>query len=129
MSEVTAYLTLAGNEFDPNIVSKALFVPATEIRRKDEILGNGRCFGHDEWTYCTGTVITEDISEVLKSIVSSFSHLAPSMNRVAKTFHADWSILIHISARGDRLPVLFLQQDVIHFASMINAEIGFDLYL
>ncbi len=92
MAEVIVYLTLIGHDFDPEKVTRELGVIPTEVRYKNEVLNNGKMFGHTEWSYDTGKISTYDISNSFSCIISKFSGIVNIMREVADLYLS----LIHI---------------------------------
>ncbi|MCR4673269.1 MAG: DUF4279 domain-containing protein [Lachnospiraceae bacterium] len=128
MADIIVYLTLSGNSIDTEFVTKALDITPTSIRRNDEILPNGRLFGHTEWSYDTGLINTIDLPVVFNLILPKFFHNTMKMREIADELKAEWSILVYIKSKDIQEPIIVIPPFVIQFASEIGAEIGFDLY-
>lgn len=129
MAEIAVYLTLSGKSFDTNYVTKTLNICPTTIRLENEILRNGRFFGHTEWSYSTGIIDTNDVSVAFNNIVSKFCQISQEMKRIAEVCQAEWSFLVLIRRRDESAPTVIIPLKVIQLAAIIGAEIGFDLYM
>lgn len=128
VADVVIYVTLVGKNIDHSAVDQAMGIPASNIRRRTEKLGNGRLFGHDEWTYQTDVVKTTDIDEVFKVTLSRLWPRSSLMKTMAHELDAEWNILVYIKDIGHGLPSLVIPSDAIQFAASIEAAIGFDIY-
>ena len=128
MAEIQVYLTLAGDEFDSNYVTNVIGLSPTHLRDKNELLGNGRLFGHCEWSIETELIHTDDLSDILDSFFSILPCNPDVLSSVARRVNAQWSILILIKA-VDSFPAVYFSQKFLKIAAEIEADIGLDVYL
>jgi len=126
---VCANLTLVGNDFDINYVTESLGVAPTYTRSKDEILGNGRRFGHTEWGIGTDCEESLDIEVQFAKISNQFKGKEHELAKVSKYCNAEWSILIVIKIENGDIPAMVFTRSMLDFCNKIDAEIGFDIYV
>ena len=128
MAQLKGYLTLIGNNFDLDYVSKALEMAPDTTRKSDEILQSGRQFGHDEWGIETELEESDDVECILQKLIDRTSGKTSIMRAVADECDAVWNVLI-LEKVYDELPMIVFSQDTIRYLYEINAELGFDSYL
>ena len=126
MATITAYMTLIGEVFDPKLVTETIGIVPEIIRLPDEKLGNGRCFGHTEWSIIFVKEKCKDISELLKTIRIQFIDKADVLLEVATACNAVWHLLFYFESTGDDMPAVYFSKNEVSFAASIGAEIGFD---
>ena len=128
MAEIRAYLTLIGDEFDVDYVSKEMKMDPDEIRKKDEILRNGSLFGHTEWGLETRLEIGDEVEPVLRQLINRTISNVDTMRKLSKELHAAWHILILLKVYNAS-PAIILPLDILQYAVEIGAGIGFDTYV
>ena len=129
MATIKIVLTLSGDDFDPCGIKGVDDSSATFFRRKDELLKNGRQFGHTEWGVRIGPTNTLDLPEELHKFVLRYAKKINKMLELAEKNDAEWGILIDIIATEDSLPAMYFPKEFINFASEIHADVGIDLGL
>ena len=126
---VSAHLTLIGDDFDQQLVSRRLGITPTYLRRRDEVLGNGRLFGHAEWGVGSDTESSWDIEVQLEKVLSHFRGMEEEMLRLTKECNAEWHIVIVIMIENGDVPVIMFSQRLTEFCSKTGAVVGFDIYV
>lgn len=126
---VSAYFTLIGDDFDVNYVTNVLDITPSETRYKDEILGNGRKFGHTEWGISTGHEVSLDINNQFNTIFALVYDKIDLLSQLCVECNAEWHILFVITIENGYAPAMYFKKDFIHFAAAIDAQIGFDTYI
>ena len=136
MAEIRAELTLIGDDFDLNYVTESLHMKPNYLRRKDEILRNGRFFGHVEWGILTKLYSTSDLSPIIEELLSKVTCPPEALCDIAQQCHAEWHIVILIRAFEDEkfpgcwnFPSIYFPADFIKFCADIKAEMGLDTYI
>ena len=127
-SIIKMYLTLIGDNFDPTYITKRLGMNPDEVRVKDEILGNGRKFGHYEWGICSSESEADSLQEVINEILERISDKIPHLASIAKEVNAGWEILFTIDIYHD-FPAVIFPKSFIRAVAELDAEIGFDVLL
>ena len=128
MAEIKVYLTLIGDDFDPNYVTKEIGIRPVYVREKNEILGNGRLFGHFEWGIETELMQTDDLSNIPDQLISTIPCGLDVLLHIAQKCKAQWNVLILVNVY-DSFPALYFSKDFIQVAGYIGATVGFDVYL
>lgn len=128
MAEIKAYITLIGADYDINYVTELIGIQPDNIRRCDEILGNGKRFGHTEWGIETQTEVGDDVEAVLKQLIHRAKSKIGMMQKAAENCCATWDVLIMIKVYDD-MPLILFSTETIKFLYEIQAKVGFDTYL
>ena len=129
MTQIWGHLTLIGDDFDLDYVTRELgTVPMTQ-RKPDEILGNGKAFGHCEWGVETERIDTCEISVVADALMQLAPGAYSTMAEIAKKVGAQWHILFRalLDDDEDEYPRIVLESPFIRFAAEIGAGIGVDI--
>lgn len=121
------YLTLIGDDFDHSYVTETLGQSPQTLRLKEEVLKNGRLFGHCEWGVETEKVISEDFESLASELMNLLSCSRYIMKEVAQKCNAQWNILFYLKVIDEFPPIIFTN-DFIQFSADIGAVIGFDGY-
>lgn len=129
MNKIKVYLTLIGEDFDPEAVSRQIGMPPDEIRLPGEILGNGRRFGHTEWSLETEREDRDDLEPLLRRLLNRLPCSPRRLKEIAEEHSAEWDILIWLTASGSESPLLIFPRDVIQFIGEMGAAVGFDNYI
>ena len=127
MAEWIGHLTLIGDDFDLPQVTEALSCEPSWLRRKEEVLGNGRLFGHCEWGVETNLIVADEIYPVTDALTALLPCSPQTLAEIAGEHRAEWNILFYIKVT-DSFPVIEFTSDFIRFAAEIRASIGFDVY-
>ena len=128
MAEIKIYLTLIGEELSIDHVTKRVGIAPAYVRDKNEILGNGRLFGHYEWGIETELIHTDDIADYPDKFISTIPCGPDVLAGIAKECDAHWHIMILVNVYDD-FPALYFSSEFIKTAGEIGAEIGFDVYM
>ncbi|MFF2501731.1 DUF4279 domain-containing protein [Peribacillus sp. NPDC058075] len=97
---------------NPNLVS-------TKIRRRKETV----------WTLSTGYQESYDINNQLNTILKSLEGKTKELKQLKEKYSLEFLFMIVIQVENDEKPAMYLQKNIIDFASLIQAEIHFDLYI
>ena len=128
MAEMKAYLTLIGEEFNPDEVTERLKIQPCRVRTKHEILGNGQEFGHYEWGIETDSIEHYDLDPIVNRLIEFIKPRTKLLTEVAKKCCAEWNILFYISSSED-FPAVYFISEFVQLSAEINAIIGFDTYI
>lgn len=123
-ARIKAHLTLVGDDFDPTDITLETGIKPTYIRYKDEILRNGRAFGHYEWGIESSMHIGFEIKPAVKELISMVTCDTASLAEIARKHNAQWDVLIDT----DYSPSMVFDAEQIKFFAEIGASVGFDNY-
>lgn len=127
-TNIKIVFTISANMLDFNKITEKIGCRPNYIRKKDEILKNGRIFGHDEWAIETDYEESLDVLIQLNKIVDTILNKSSIIKELCKEFNATCGFLIIINIENGIFPAMYLDSGFINFASSMNAEIGFDIY-
>ena len=128
-TNVSVYLTLAGKSFDVDYVTRKIGIAPTFTRSKDEVLGNGRLFGHTEWGIGIEEEISLDIEKQLNKILLMVHDEASILSSLSNELGAEWHFMFVVRIWDGVVPSMFLSKEFISFAAGICAQIDFDTYV
>ena len=123
-ARIKAHLTLAGEDFDPADITLETGIKPTYTRYKDEILRNGRAFGHYEWGIESSMHIGFEIKPAVKELISMVTCDTASLAEIALKHNAQWGVLIDT----DYSPAMVFDAEQIKFCAEIGASVEFDNY-
>lgn len=129
MNKMKAYLTLIGDEFNFEDVSKQIGMSADSTRSPSEILKNGHRFGHTEWGIETEQEEREELEPLLRKLFARLPCSPQRLFEIAQKCCAEWHILIWLTTYGNECPILCFPVDIIQFMAEIHAQMGFDNYI
>lgn len=129
MMKAQIHLTLIGEDFNTKSVTEALAITPQYVREKDELLNNGRRFGHDEWGISTEIEETDDFHCFFRSFMSCIDNKLHLMREVADINNAQWNLLFELDVKDGCFPCLFFDSDLINEISGLNASMGFDVLI
>lgn len=129
MNKMQAHLTLIGEDFDTNSVSGRIGMFPDKTRQKDEVLKNGRLFGHTEWGIETSVETCDDVEPLLRKLFRRIPCTPQVLYEIGKECSADWHILILLRTYGTEGPIIVFSEDLIQYLAQIHAQIGFDNYI
>ena len=128
-SSVSIELALVGDDFDIHYVSQKLGIDPTNTRSKDEVLGNGRKFGHTEWSIEIEREASLDIENQYGKIMSMVQSKTDLLVQLCSECDAEWHILFVIYVENGAVPGMYLSTEFIAFSAAIGAQIGLDTYV
>lgn len=127
MADIQAHFTLIGKTFDTQFVTERTGIMPSWVRQKDEVLKNGRFFGHTEWGIETEMFCTDDALPVIEQLSSLITSKPDTLKEVANECNAEWNILFSIDIRNEDAPAIYFPAKFIEFCGEISATIGFDM--
>ncbi|MET3728202.1 hypothetical protein ABID52_001783 [Fictibacillus halophilus] len=127
-TQVKVYFTLYGDEFPINEVTRRLKITPTESYKKGDIISanSSLCRKETSWDYGTDYQYSLDVNEQLQQVRDQFRDKASIINQLQAEFGLVSKIYIVIRMENGQAPALYLEKDIITFASNIGAEIEVD---
>ena len=126
---VSAHLILAGDSFDIDYVTGVLGIHPTIVRRKGEVLHNGRLFESTIWGIGTEYEISRDIASQYSKILHAVQEKTELLARICTECQAEWYIDFVIYIENGINPAMHLSKEIVSFAGAIGAQIDFDMYI
>ncbi|MBT2640082.1 DUF4279 domain-containing protein [Bacillus sp. ISL-39] len=130
-----AYFSALGDEFPLEIITNTLGLEPTETYKKGDIIERSRSSTkiryrkETDWTLSTGYQESYDINDQLNVILKSLIGKTDQLSFLKGEYDLDYLFMIVIQIENSEKPAMYLQKDIIEFASLIQAEIHFDLYI
>jgi hypothetical protein len=125
---INVSITLHGDLFDTNYVTKRSGIVPSYIRQKNEKLNNGRLFDHTEWGIETGWVENKDLEEILEMILPTIRDKCFTFKEIAKECGANWDLLIGLKIWNEVKPDLYFSKENIKLFADLGMEVGIDYY-
>ncbi len=130
-TKVKVYFSLFGDTFPLDYVTEKLGItPSNTYRKRDIIPNRSTTQFRKETTWDLGTGYQEslDVNEQLQQIITQLLNKVSIISEIKKTYSVQCKIFIVIIIEEGHTPTLYLDKDVINFASTIAAEFDRDLY-
>ena len=127
MADILIHFTLVGDYFDTSFVTKKTGIEPMWLREKDEVLGNGRLFGHTEWGIRTRMHTTCDVLPAIKELSSMLACSPCVLRELAHQCNAEWNLLVQMDIRDNKSPAVYFPAEFIKFCGEIGATIGLDM--
>lgn len=129
MAWVKAYLTLIGDQFDPERITGRLGVKPDTVRLPSEVLPNGRLFGHTEWGVETEKQEADDVETVLEQLFLRMKGCMEEMGELDEEASAVWNILVYVKSTAEDFPNIVFSAETVRKMAKMKATIGFDTYI
>ena len=137
ITEVMAYFSIVGDHFPLEKITKELAIQPTETYVKGEIINEitvptsseVRRRIETDWTLSTGYQKSYDINDQLKPLLISLEGKQQDLILLKEKYGLTYLFMIVIKIENNEKPAMYLEKDIIDFASNIEAEIQFDLYI
>ncbi|MFJ8261008.1 DUF4279 domain-containing protein [Rummeliibacillus sp. NPDC094406] len=136
-----AYFSATGDEFPLEVVTDTLAIEPTESYKKGDIIertNNPNLVSTSnkirrrkvtDWTLSTGYQESYDIYDQLNPILKSLEGKTKELKQLKEKYSLEFLFMIVIKVENEETPATYLRKHIIDFASLIQAEIYFDLYI
>ena len=120
-----SFLLTSDEDYIDNITQELNIIP-TKVRKKDSY--KIKEFAHVSWELSTGLEYSRAVSIQFDKIIRILKDKEELINLISQEYNlkAFFVVIIH-AVIGDG-PEVVLSNEIVKFASHINAEIDFDLY-
>ncbi|MFJ6211623.1 DUF4279 domain-containing protein [Lysinibacillus sp. NPDC092081] len=128
--QVKIYFSLFGDDFPIDDVTEKLEITPTDTYKKGDLIQNRSIFIRKEtsWDLGTGYQFSLDVNDQLKQIIGMLQNKSSIINEIKEAYSLECKFFIVIKIEKGNTPALYLDKDIIKFASSIEAEIDVDLY-
>ncbi|HFK1764734.1 hypothetical protein AT258_08110 [Bacillus wiedmannii] len=134
-----AYFSATGDIFPLEAITDALSIEPTRTYRKGDVVARrdnpNLVFTKNlyrketDWTLSTGYQESYDINNQLHIILKSLEGKTEQLKYLKKKYDLQFLFMVVIQVENNESPAMYLQKEIINFASSIQAEIHFDLYI
>jgi Domain of unknown function (DUF4279) len=138
-TSVMAYFAISGDEFPIDYVTETLGIEPTITYKKGDVIvrphnpnvisTETRFRIETNWELSTGYQESYDINEQLYFILNQINHKTQELNLLRSKYDISYLFMVVIKVENNESPAMHLESSLIKFASSINAEIAFDLYI
>ncbi len=127
---VMVEFSIYGDNFDPNHISKLLDITPSKTYIKGDLIRNGGLTRKETaWCMDTGYEASIDINEQLEKVMLLLEDKVDKLVEIKNNLCLNMLFLIVVKIQNHETPAMYFRKSFIHFASKIDAEIGFDVYL
>lgn len=134
-----AYFSATGDIFPLEAITDALNIEPTRTYKKGDVVARrdnpNLVFTktlyrkETDWTLSTGYQESYDINNQLHIILKSLEGKTEQLKYLKKKYDLQFLFMVIIQVENNESPAMYLQKEIINFASSIQAEIHFDLYI
>ncbi|MGE7859779.1 DUF4279 domain-containing protein [Bacillus mobilis] len=134
-----AYFSATGDIFPLEAITEALNIEPTRTYRKGDVVARrdnpNLVFTKNlyrketDWTLSTGYQESYDINNQLHVILKSLEEKTEQLKQLKTKYDLEFLFMVVIQVENNESPAMYLQKEIINFASSIQAEIHFDLYI
>lgn len=134
-----AYFSATGDIFPLEAITEALSIEPTRTYKKGDVVARrdnpNLVFTktlyrkETDWTLSTGYQESYDINNQLHVILKSLEEKTEQLKQLKKKYDLEFLFTVVIQVENNESPAMYLQKEIINFASSIQAEIHFDLYI
>ena len=123
-------LSIVGDDFDIELVSKELDIEPTEIKKKGELLPNKKNRNIEtSWSFMTGLEKSLDVRIQLCKLMDIFYKKIDKLKEICLYFNTKVFVSILIIVKNQQTPSLHFRKEEILFFNEINAELDIDIYI
>lgn len=129
-TQVKVYFSLFGDDFPLDKVTGKLELTPSETYKKGDLNPNGSTVFTKEtsWNLGTGYQVSLDVNDQLQQIVCRLQNKSSIIKEIKDSYSLECKFFIVIKIEKGNTPALYLDKDIIKFASSIEAEFDIDLY-
>ncbi|MFE9077800.1 hypothetical protein COC58_13850 [Bacillus cereus] len=134
-----AYFSATGDIFPLEAITETLSIEPTRTYKKGDVVARrdnpNLVFTKNlyrketDWTLSTGYQESYDINNQLHVILKSLEEKTEQLKQLKKKYDLEFLFMVVIQVENNESPAMYLQKEIINFASSIHAEIHFDLYI
>lgn len=134
-----AYFSAVGDEFPLDTVTIAFGIEPTNTHKKGDVIERSdnphlvstkiRYRKETDWTLSTGYQESYDINNQLNVILKFLEEKTEQLKYLKEKYGLEFLFMVVIQVENNESPAMYLRKDIIDFASLIQAEIHFDLYI
>ncbi|PFO67522.1 hypothetical protein COJ86_20915 [Bacillus cereus] len=134
-----AYFSATGDIFPLEAITGTLSIEPTRTYKKGDVVARrdnpNLVFTKNlyrketDWTLSTGYQESYDINNQLHVILKSLEEKTEQLKQLKKKYDLEFLFMVVIQVENNESPAMYLQKEIINFASSIQAEIHFDLYI
>ncbi|MED4456116.1 DUF4279 domain-containing protein [Metabacillus fastidiosus] len=133
-----AYFSITGNVFPLSEVTKILNIEPTTTYKKGDIIVNNnpnivsiktRKRIETLWELSTDYQKSYDINDQLNPLLDMLEAKVKELNELKEKYDLFYMFMIVIQVENNQTPATCLENRIINFASSINAQIHFDMYV
>ncbi|MCU5378740.1 DUF4279 domain-containing protein [Bacillus cereus] len=134
-----AYFSATGDIFPLEAITESLSIEPTRTYKKGDVVARrdnpNLVFTktlyrkETDWTLSTGYQESYDINNQLHIILKSLEGKTEQLKYLQKKYDLQFLFMVVIQVENNESPAMYLQKEIINFASSIQAEIHFDLYI
>ncbi|NQX63734.1 DUF4279 domain-containing protein [Paenibacillus qinlingensis] len=123
-----AYFSILGDVFPLDEATRTLNIKPTSTHQKGDTVRN-HIKTETDWTLSTDFQESHDINEQLNPLLNQLESKINELQELKNNYDLSLLFMVVIQIENNEKPAMYLKSRIINFASAINAEIHFDLYV
>lgn len=130
-TKVRVYFSLFGDTFPLDYVTEKLGITPSNTYTKGDIITHlpiTLARKETAWVLDTGYQESLDVNDQLQQVITLLRKKAFIINEIKMNYSVECKIFIVAEIEEGDIPAIYLDRDVIRFASIIEAEFDIDLY-
>ena len=129
-TSVMVEFSICGENFEPDYITKQLNIIPCETYLKGDLVKNGKIVRKEtSWSISTDYEDSYDINEQLEKISDLLNRKTETLLKLKQELSVDILFMITVKIKNNETPAMYLKKPFIHFLSILDAEIGFDVYV
>jgi hypothetical protein len=131
LPKMHADFSLAADEADLDVITEAIGLEPTGVRKKDEwpIQSINAGIACDVWDLSTDLRYSTSVDESLGAIINMLRGKEGAIRHLAEKYDMRVSFTVAIYAEATTMPDLSLKRESLRFLAELGADISFDPYL
>lgn len=130
-TKVKVYFSLFGDAFPLEEITERLEITPTKTYKKGDLIPNRSIplyRKETSWDLGTGYQVSLDVNNQLQKIINKLKNKASIINEIKDAYSVECKFFIVVKIEEGNTPGLYLDKEIIKFASTIEAEFDVDLY-
>ncbi|MCT2344555.1 DUF4279 domain-containing protein [Niallia taxi] len=130
-TKVKVYFSLFGDAFPLEEITERLEITPTETYKRGDLIPKRSIplyRKETSWDLGTGYQVSLDVNNQLQKIINKLKNKASIITEIKDAYSVECKFFIVVKIEEGNTPGLYLDKEIIKFASSIEAEFDVDLY-
>lgn len=128
-TKVMAEFNILGDSFPVEDITLKLSIIPTESYNKGDLSKYNNIKKETCWCISTGYEESMDINDQLSKIIGEIRDKKDILIQLKNQYNLEFQLMIVLNIIDNDKPAIYLDKDIIHFVSDIDASIQFDYYI
>jgi len=129
-TRVMAIFDIYGDSFEPSSVTDFLDIQPTQTYTKGEPTQSGKNMRKETcWSISTGYQESDNINHQLEQIMRLLREKTEELKKIRQSLAVEMLFMFVVKIENGEPAAMYFGKEFLHFASAIDAEVGFDVYI